>query len=217
MTVAIIVPVLRRPHRVVPLLESIEAATPGARVLFVCTPGDDEEIAAIEQAGGDYICTPEVYETGDYAKKTNLGYRATWEPLLFLGADDLHFLPGWLDIATARLIDGIGVVGTNDLCNRRTRRVHSTHSLVTREYADRGTIDQPGQILHEGYHHVFCDDELIATARSRDAYVHADDCKVEHLHPTGRRKVARDAVYDHGISQFEADRAIFEGRQHLWT
>lgn len=217
MTIAIIVPVLRRPHRVEPLLASIAAATPEARVLFVCTPGDDEEIAAIVAADAEHICTPVAYESGDYARKINLGYQHTTESLLFLAADDLAFHPGWIEHATARLADGIGVIGTHDLCNPRTRRQHSTHSLLTRDYAELGTIDEPGKILHEGYHHVFVDDELIATARHRGAYVHADDCQVEHLHPTGRRKVPRDAVYDHGISQFEADRAIFEGRAHLWT
>ena len=46
------------------------------------------------------------------------------------------------------------MVGTNDLTNKRTiRGRHSTHSLVTRDYADLGTIDgQPGP-LFQGYHH----------------------------------------------------------------
>ena len=36
----ILVPVLRRPHNVRPLLESVRATTPGARVLFIADPGD---------------------------------------------------------------------------------------------------------------------------------------------------------------------------------
>lgn len=214
----IIVPVLRRPHRVEPLIDSIEAATPQAhRTLFVCSPDDEQEIAAIEKLGAEHICTPEPYLSGDYARKINLGYRASWEALMFLGADDLSFQPGWFDKAYEGLGEGIGVVGTNDLTNRRTNRFHSTHSLVTREYADKfGTIDDRHKVLHEGYHHVFCDDELVATALHRGAYVHADACYVEHLHPM-KQKAPRDDVYDHGISQFAVDRRKFQDREHLWT
>lgn len=214
----IVVPVLKRPHRVEPLLEDIEAATTtDHRVLFVTTPGDHEEIAAIEQAGAEHISTPHPNFSGDYAKKINLAYRATWEPLLFLGADDLHFHPGWYERTEHAMQDGIGVVGTNDLTNRRTKRFHSTHSLVTREYVDKfGTIDEPNKVLHEGYHHVFCDDELVATALHRGAYVHASDCHVEHMHPM-KQKADRDPIYDHGISQFDIDRRKFQARERLWT
>lgn len=214
----IIVPVLKRPHRVVPLLESIEAnTTTDHRVLFVCTPGDHEEIEAIEKVGAEHICTPVPYPSGDFAKKTNLAYRATWEPLMFLGADDLQFHPNWFERAEHAMRDGIGVIGTNDLTNRRTKRFHSTHSLVTREYVDQfGTIDEPNKVLHEGYTHSFVDDELVATAAFRGAYVHASNCHVEHLHPMAG-KAPRDEVYDHGISQFEIDRRRFQARERLWT
>lgn len=212
----IAVPVLRRPHRVAPLIESIEAATPeDHRTLFIASPEDDEEIAALKAADADWIETPGLRKHGDYARKINLAYMATWEPLLFLAADDIRPHPGWLPKALDCLTEGVGVVGTNDLTNKRTRKHHSTHSLVTREYADRGTIDEPHKILHEGYRHQFCDDELVATAESRGAYVHADDCYVEHLHPM-RQKSPLDSTYELGLSSFERDRRVFQGRQHLW-
>lgn len=214
----IIVPVLRRPHRVEPLVDSIEAATKEPhRTLFVCSPDDEQEIAAIDKLGAEHICTPVSYPSGDYAKKINFAYLATWEELMFLGADDLNFHDGWLERAKQRLVGRIGVVGTNDLTNRRTKRYHSTHSLVTREYVDKhGTIDEHHKVLHEGYHHVFVDDELVATADHRGAYAHAHDCLVEHLHPM-KHKGDRDAVYDHGQAHFEVDRRLFQSREALWS
>lgn len=215
--ILIIVPVLRRPHRVQPLLESIETATPQPhRTLFVCTPDDRTEIDATAAAGAEHI---EVgpHQPGDYARKINFAYRTSTEPLLFTGADDLHFHPGWLDRALAKLTAGIGVVGTNDLTNRRTRRQHSTHSLVTRAYADEfGTIDEPGKILHEGYEHEFCDDELVGTAVHRGAYAHADDCYVEHLHPMGG-KAPMDALYEQQQRRMNASRRLYVERSCMWT
>lgn len=215
--IVICVPVLRRPHRVQPLIDSIEAATPQAhRTLFIVSPGDDDEIAAIKDAGAEFIETPEPYAFGDYSKKINLAYRASWEPLLFLGADDLHFHPGWFEKAYEKLAPGIGVVGTNDLTNKRTRHYHSTHSLVTRDYIDtQGTIDERHKVLHEGYLHNFVDDELVATANHRSAYAHADDCHVEHFHPMGR-KAPTDDVYAIGLSGFDRDRRLFRQRERLW-
>lgn len=215
--IVICIPVLRRPHRVAHLIESIEAATPEEhRTLFIASPEDVEEIEALKVAGAEWIETPEPRGHGDYARKINLAYRATWEPLLFLAADDLRFHPGWLPKALDCLTENVGVVGTNDLTNRRTRRFHSTHSLVTREYVDKyGTIDEPHKVLHEGYRHNFVDDELIATAQFRGAYVHAHGCWVEHLHPMGG-KSETDEVYQLGLAGFDRDRRVFQGRQPLW-
>ena len=46
---AILVPVLGRPHRVGPFLDAVESSTSGAPfVLFLADSGDDAEIEAIE-------------------------------------------------------------------------------------------------------------------------------------------------------------------------
>lgn len=216
--IVIVIPVLRRPHRVEPLVESIESATPEAhRTLFVCTPGDDNELDAVKDAGQEWIETSEPFPFGDYARKINLAYRASWEPLIFTGADDLQFHEGWFEKAYEKLQPGIGVVGTNDLTNRRTRFAHSTHSLVTRDYIDRyGTIDESHKVLHEGYPHEFVDDEFVQTAQHRGAYVHADDCYVEHLHPMGG-KAPMDDLYAQQATRMKVGRRIFEERRRLWT
>lgn len=218
MTIAILVPVLRRPHRAAPLVESIEQTTPEPhRVVFICTEDDLYQQEAVVSTGAELLVLPGARLPGDYARKINLGYRETTEPLLFLAADDLRFHPGWIPKAVAHLDDCVGVVGTNDLTNRRTRHGHSTHSLVTRAYIDEfGTVDEPGKVLHEGYQHNFCDDELVQTAERRHAYVHAVDCHVEHLHPIGN-KASFDEIYELGQVGFESDRTLFLRRQRLWT
>jgi hypothetical protein len=211
----ILVPMLGRAHRVEPLLESIHETTPTARVLFLVSPEDYDVHDAINHAGKERLTVP--WRPGDYARKVNEGYRATTEPLIFTGACDLRFHPGWFEACLAKLDDHIGVVGTQDLCNRRTRtRRHSTHSLVTRWYADLGTIDQPRTIYHEGYPHEWVDDELCETAKRRGAYAHAMDAIVEHLHPmNGGAPV--DELYAAQGERITAGRPLFEERRRLWS
>ena len=90
-----------------------------------------------------YICTPQVFYSGDYAKKVNLADTMRVVPLLVLAADDLCFHAGGFERAMEQVCSDVGVIGTNDLTNSRTQSErHSTHSFVTREYVERyGTID----------------------------------------------------------------------------
>lgn len=215
MGVAILVPMLHRGHRVQPLLESIEATTTGARVVFICSPRDPSVLTEVADLEHIIVDGP---RPGDYARKINAGYRHTTEDLLFTAADDLRFHPGWLEAACRKLTKGIGVVGTNDLGSPRViEGVHSTHSLVTREYADTfGTIDQPGEILHEGYPHEFVDDELVQTAIHRNAWAFADDAHVEHLHPSWN-KAPLDRLYRQQRVRMRAGARIYRKRQHMWT
>jgi hypothetical protein len=207
----ILVPVLRRPHRVRPLLDSIRATTPDARVLFITDPGDHAEHAAIAAAHGELLAAG-----GRYSEKINAGIAATTEPLIFLGADDLEFHPGWLDAATALLTEGVGLVGTQDLCNGRVLRgEHATHFLMARWYAELGTIDgQPGPLCVE-YPHEMVDDELVATARRRSAWAFANDSVVEHLHPMAG-KAPMDDLYAGQHARMRAGRRIFQRRRALW-
>lgn len=215
MTVVVLVPMLHRAHRVEPLLETITSTAPEARVVFVCSPGDTDVLQAV--ADLEHITVPGP-NPGDYARKINAGVRHTSEPLVFMAADDLKFHPGWLEAATARLDDGIGVVGTNDLGSKRVMAgQHSTHSLVTREYVDRfGTIDQPGVALHEGYPHEYVDDELVQTAMRRNAWAFASDSIVEHLHPSWG-KAPSDELYDQQGARMRAGYQLYRKRRRLWT
>lgn len=221
--VAILVPMLGRPHRVLPLLESIHHASPEARVLFCVSPHDKVVQVEIDRRGAERITVP-FRDGGDYQRKINAGFDATDEPLIFTGACDLNFHEGWLKRATACIEPGVGVVGTNDLANPRVLAgEHSTHSLITREYVERYGIrdepgvDVPGKVLCELYPHEFCDDELIETARYRGALVHAQDSWVEHDHPNFRPAVRSDPLYARQHIRMRAGRPIYQQRKHLWT
>jgi hypothetical protein len=211
----ILVPMLHRAHRVAPLLDSIHATAPDARVLFLCTRNDTAVLAAV--ADHEHLVFPPAGR-GDYQRKINAGYQATTEPLLFLAADDLRFHPGWKAAAVAKLTDGVGVVGTNDLGSPRViAGEHATHCLISRDYVDRhGTIDEPGKVLHEGYPHEFCDDELVGTAKHRNAWAFASDAHVEHLHPNWG-KAPSDDLYAAQHTRIRVGRRIYQRRRRLWT
>lgn len=215
--VVVLVPMLGRAHLVRPLLESLHASTGDARPLFICHRGDDAVLRAVAAAGADCMMVTRA-PVGDYARKINAGYRATAEPLIFTGASDLYFYPGWVEACRAELRPGIGVVGTNDMGSPRVMAgEHSTHSLVTRVYADTfGTIDGPGEILCEAYPHEYVDDELVGTARYRGAYAHAFTARVKHQHPNWCPDVPLDEVYRGQPRRMAIGRRIFNRRRHRW-
>lgn len=205
--IAILIPVLRRPHRVEPVLRSIRSSTPGALVLFICDPDDEEEIDAIEREGGEFTTVD-----GNYARKIRHGVEETTEPLIFTGADDLEFLRGWLESAEAELERGAQVVGVNDLIPRR--RDHATHFLMTRGYAERPAIDGSPGPFFEGYWHWWCDDELIATARKRGVYAYAERARIRHHHPMVGGE--DDETYRRGRERRQEDRRLFLERSAEW-
>lgn len=214
--VVIVIPVLRRPQNAEKVLQSIEATTPEPHaVLFVATRGDQEEIRELQCLGVEYLVMPPT-DRGDFAKKINQGYLESTEPLIFTGADDLKFYPHWFEKAKAKLGPTIGYVGTNDLGNARVKLGrHSTHSLVRREYADLGTVDEPHKILHEGYPHCYCDDEAVHTAIARRAWNFAKDSVVEHLHYHWG-KGPHDDLIRFGEQTLPEGRQLFEQRRHFF-
>ena len=216
MIVTVLVPVLNRPQNIAALVESIDATTPDAEILFLTSPGYPDELKEIKRTQCPWIEVAP-HTTGDYARKINVGVSSTSSDLIFLAADDVRFHRGWLDAAIRRLAPGVGVVGTNDLGNSRViRGHHSTHSLVTREYTRRGTVDDSTRLLHEGYVHEFVDDELVETAKFRNAYAHAADSIVEHLHPAWG-KAEPDDIYDAQHDRMKQSRSLYQRRRRLWT
>lgn len=215
-SVTILIPVLGRPHRIVPTIESVAAATPEPhRLLFVASADDPAELAALKNAAADVLVVPA--NRRSWAKKINDGYQATVEDWIFTGADDLAFRPGWFSRALAWADDHVAVIGTNDIANPRVMTgTHSTHSLFRRSYVkEHGTIDGPG-IMHEGYAHQFADDEAVATAMARGVYVHAFDSIVEHLHPMVN-KAPDDDTYRLGREHTRESKRLFLNRKRLWA
>jgi hypothetical protein len=185
----ILVPVLGRPQNAAPLCESIVENTKNAyRIIFICSPGDQEQIdACILTAENTWIVDWEP-GPGDFAKKINWAYERTMRPWVFQAADDIRFSPGWdSEALKVALRTGRGVIGTNDLRNPGVKRgQHATHILFSRAYIDRyvtGTIDGRGKIFHEGYDHQFTDNEFCQVAMRRGEWAFAKKAIVEHLHP----------------------------------
>ena len=226
--VAVIIPLWRRTKNIDRVTASLLDTVPLAHICFVVSSGD-EWITPWTTLPGDTIVVDGVGgEPGDYSKKINAGYRATTEPFIFTGADDLVFHEGWYEACRALMPlaqgggsatkpGGIGVVGTVDRCNGRTMAgEHSTHSLVARWYADCCAVaDHPGAIYCELYQHEYTDDELIQTAMFRGAYAHAYDAIVEHVHMLVHPELD-DEVYQHGRSRSRLSRRTFLQRQRLW-
>lgn len=219
----VLIPVLNRPRRAAPVVESV-LATSDADVLFVASDDDTDELAAVRQLLTERVGLLLVEgpggQPGDYARKINAGLAATEHPWLFQGADDLRFHPGWQDacLSAAAAMDA-GVVGTVDRCNPRTSSgKHSTHSLVARWWTEQiGTLDRKGVMLHEGYDHNFCDDELVLTAKLLRRFAFARDAVVEHLHPYNGHPM--DATYERALDKqrFTRDRRTLNTRRRMWT
>lgn len=210
---------LGRPEACFRLWESLRASERDAALslTFVCTAYDSEVLLAARETGADVLVLPD-RQPGDYARKINVGYRASAEPFVFTAASDVTFTEGWADVALALMEEGRwGVVGTSDDANPSTKRgTHSTHSLVRRAYADWcGTIDEPRKILHEGYHHNWVDNEFVQTAIARGVFAHCSTCVVRHAHPIwGTAK--DDDTYRLGQEGYREDQALFMQRQKLW-
>ena len=210
----VLVPMLGRPGSVAPLLESLARSTPDAVALFIVSEADTAVVDATAHVRR--LVVPG-RDRGDYPAKINAGCRATDEPLILLGASDIRFRAGWLEACLREVENGAQVVGTNDLGNPRTMSgEHSTHTLITREYAALPCLDGSPGPLFEGYWHEYCDDELVATAKRRRVWAHAPDAHVEHLHWTwGKRE--RDATDRDYLRRFRESGRTYRRRRHLWA
>jgi hypothetical protein len=137
--IVVLVPVLRRPWRAAPTVEAFARATePPYRIVFICTPDDTEEIAAVRATGAARLIVPWETGPGDWARKINYGFRSTMEPLMLLGADDICPHPGWAEEVRSAAQLGFGVIGTNDLGNPEVMAGGlSTHPVVARRYAEQ--------------------------------------------------------------------------------
>lgn len=216
---AILVPVLGRPHRVAPFLDAVEATTPGASILFLADRDDAEELDALTAEIPRQALYVDVQTGGgNYAEKINRGVKLTQAPWIFTAADDLEPQPGWYQAARAAAQKTFDIViGVNDLIPRRRRRVeHATHFLMDRNFASLPAIDGSEGPMFTGYGHEKVDDELIATARHRAAYVYCAEAHVKHLHPD-IGTAEWDETYEKGRATRVADRELFYEREHLWT
>ena len=215
MPVAVLIPTFHRAHRVADVTANVLDSTEHANVYFICERDDKETISQVVRTVGANLIVNRCHR--NYAGAINTGVLETDEPYVFAGADDLNFHEGWFETAVVNMRGSIGVVGTNDLGNPAVMSgAHSTHSLVSREYAMNGVVDGQGIMLHEGYNHNWCDTEFIETAISRKAFAHCLASVVEHMH-FAWGKAQMDETYRKGMSKESVDANLFREREHLWT
>lgn len=216
-SLAILVPVLGRPHRVAPLLDSIQSATPAAHVVFLSDPDDAEENdAVVAETPYRRLVVSLAPCGGNYAQKINHGVRITDEPLLLFGADDLRFHRGWYGIARGATANH-GVVSTNDWCQPRVASGElATHPLVKRSYAELETWDGSPGPLCELYPHEYVDREFSEVAQMRGEFTYAPLAIVEHLHPMVG-KAPMDKLYSRMRPRMRAGSKIYRRRRSRWT
>jgi glycosyltransferase involved in cell wall biosynthesis len=228
-SVAILVPTLRRPHALAPLLESLEANTPAGSysVVFVLDHDDHPTYREINRLGRPY--TRVMVEDGTYPHKINAAAAASEESWLLLTADDVRFHPLWWERAQELMVPGAegqimehlepGVIGTYDLHNRHTRSgKYATQILVARWYLRTlGTIDEVGKAFHEGYHHNCIDVEICETAKARGLYAHTTESIIEHLHPDHGNRPVDETDAKGNRANRHADQALLQQRRALWA
>jgi len=205
--VAILIPTLWRSHRLDALIDNINEATPEShRIYFMC-PKDDTATIEVLTRREETFWTDEGDMT--YATRINKLFHLTTAPWIFTGSDDILFHPGWLTACLRYRAydvispwDGLNSFGTN--------------FLIRRSYIEQrsGCLDIP-DVVFAPYGHFFCDTELRQVATRRGVFINARDAVVEHLH-WANGKNENDAVYDLGLSRFDADEALFHNREYLW-
>lgn len=211
------VPMLRRGHLVEQLCANIAETTRNPyRIIFVCSPNDEETVEACRATEHDVIVVNWKPGKADWAKKMNLAYERTEGEWIFQAASDLLFHANWDSHALAtHASTNARVIGTNDLGNPLVKRGrHSTHTLFARDYIEEygsGTLDNSGRVFTELYDHQWADNELIETARVRGELAFARHSIVEHLHPHwGKAPV--DETYEKAGRGYDRDRVLFQKR-----
>jgi hypothetical protein len=214
--VAVVVPVLNRPHRAEPFMASLLESTNNAAVYAVAEELDVETQKAWLVAKANLLWSPRT----TFPEKVNYAYGITDEPWLFLTGDDVAFHIGWLDeLLRVAAETGAQVIGSNDLANPRSEDgSHAPHMLISRRYiAEQGASwDGPGVVCHEGYRHMFVDDEIVTVAKQRGVFAFAKDAVVEHLHPVVEKSEV-DATYRLGWSYAEVDKSRFAERMREYA
>jgi hypothetical protein len=222
--VAVLVPVMKRPQNVKPLVDSFNVTTNigEANLYFLVDPDDDEEIAAIKDAGASYL----VSDRGPtFAAKLNSGFRQTTEDWVLAVGDDVEFTAGWFD-AARRLSDRYDVIGTNDAYPGEVRNarvaagVHADHYFVRRSYVDDegATLDGPGVLAAEAYYHYFVDCETVQLAKALGRFTPCLDCRIIHHQPRYEGRPEdwdADPIYVKGGEYAKQDDIKFKQRSAL--
>lgn len=207
--VAILVPSLNRPQRLLETIRHIRTTTPKPFGILFCV--SDPESIAILQAMGEQFIDDSDREDKRYVTRMNKLVRHVGEArTVFFGSDDVIHRPGWFEEAAAVLDQGYAVAVVNDLKNQL-----GTQALVRTDYLSYAVFDDPGVVFHPGYLHNYADNEMFLTATMRGTCGRAMESIVEHLHPLMGGSVPWDSTYQVATDGWDHDLALFEERAQM--
>lgn len=173
----VLLPVLYRPENLRCALQSLKETAPDVGVVVAIEADDDKS----KWVGRSYNATVAIcseYRAG-CARAWNTALAATpgnaW--VYVLGADDVIFLPGWIEAAEKALqrLGGSGLIGLRD--NRKNEKYPATHYAMTKDYLiqhNGGVMACPHYVL-EGV-----DVEAIERAKCASKYALTDEVCIEH-------------------------------------
>lgn len=220
----VVVPVLGRPERAAPFVDSLAATVPAEAEVYltVRATSDDQTTYMAWQdrlAGSGLDWQVGIGPPGrrSFACKVNDAYDTTSGAWLLLCGDDVAFHPGWWQALLPVMANGWAkVIGTNDN-GWRADANSCVHPVVNRAYVDQrgASWDGPGRVCHEGYRHNYVDAEMHMVAHDRGVFAPAPECVIEHLHHSfGRAPV--DATYEAGTAHLARDRRLYDRRRHTY-
>lgn len=212
--VAILVPSLNRPQRIIETAANIHRNTPQPHTILWMV-SDPESIEILTELDEPFI-DDSAADDRRYVTRMNVLAREARQrgvKTMFFGSDDVVHHSGWFEAAVA-VMESLGksVIVVNDLHNPQ-----GTQALIRTEYLDLAVIDSPGDAFHTGYLHNFADNEMFYTASRRGQIARAFASHVEHLHPhwQSHNSIAWDSTYQVAIDGWAHDEALFRRRAEL--
>ena len=188
--VSVIIPSRNRPERLQKSIASLLETTRDHNIEIICVL-DSDDTASHELVKGLPV---RIVENADPSlmgiPKWNMGAAVARGEWLVTGADDVVWLPGWLD-------DG------------HSDGRFATHYMVTRQFA----IDHLGGVLQiPAYKSWYSDIEVYERAVRAQLYVFATDAHIEHKH-AAFKEVPEDEIYQRGEPHHTDDMRIYKQRR----
>jgi GT2 family glycosyltransferase len=210
-TIAILIPTYGRSLRLESVARNIhQTTTVPHTIYFVCESSDSDSIREVHNIKEECI----VVSGGTYVSAVNSGYRATAEPFVFCGSDDITFSPDW-DKVMLREMENlkIGIVGATDEWVITKTGLHGSHFLVRRSYIQErsGVFDEKNVIYSSKYIHVMCDIETEQTAMGRGAFA-MSKAFISHKH-WYMKTAEMDTTYQRPIDGQKRDEDTYNKRR----
>lgn len=207
----IIIPTLNRANKIEPLLQNLLDVTKVPfLVTFAMETGD--ELSMQTRRRSHIWSNWEVGNFNSYTIAFNTAFWKTNHKYVFMGSDDIEFMPGWDKAAQVMEDDEkVHVVGMNSSGALDDR--HHLQFLMRRSYINQHSLVEglPNHVFYP-YHHNFCDTELYYTALNRGVFKACPEAVVLHHRPADDI----DETYKKSSRTAELDRATYNSRKHLF-